>query len=147
MGSLMMHGWPTRSHNLKEDQVSLPQSPWLEQELVSWNGDGLDLVQVATVAGGHEHSSFDMSRRHCSLGSSPTVALTIFLPLFCNGPWSLGGEEQVWCDCLICGWTHHRNLLSVLWPVASSCINCHPLHKETSLRRSEHCSNLTSYCS
>ena len=61
---------------------------------MSWNGDWLDLVQVATAAGGHEHSRFDMSRRHCSLGSSPTLALTIFLPLFCNGPWSLGEKSR-----------------------------------------------------
>lgn len=56
--------------------------------------------------------------------------------------WSLCLVRGMWCTCPMCGWALHRHLLSALGPVMTFSINCCTLHKETSLMRSESCTNL-----
>lgn len=133
-----MYGWPTRSHNLK-DQVSLPQIPWQNRGLWApphWDGDRLDLVQVVTAA----ESSWAQQFHHVqkTLFSRVLPNCGSYSPPAPLCQWSLGLREMRSDTALICGWAPHRSLLSVLWPVVNFCINCHLLHKEPSPRRSEH---------
>lgn len=66
----------------------------------------------------------------------------VFSSLLLGGSLSPGG--RVWHRCPICGSPLYKHLFSVLWPIVSFCINCHPLPvlPPNYPMMSENCTNL-----
>lgn len=85
----------------------------------------MGIVQVVTVIWFHISTAWFCSEYTVSLILSTTLLLTVFLLIFHNDPWDLGG--RVLYIHPMYGWAFNSLLLATLRPVEDLCINYHLL--------------------
>lgn len=134
------HGQHIKVHALKENDFSSPRScqlliafsVWVDDVsvLVSMLGVCLDWVcpclVYAVPTAGNSHSELPCGVRKALFPGSHLLllAFTVFLPLFHNDPWIMGGGDAM--DCLL-GVANPQFLFSSSWPFVGLRINCHIL--------------------